>query len=77
MDGYELIMRIQQRMENDPDFMDKFNRIGQKLSNIPGLEQEVMRITQIEDERKRQKAIDKLPSAAKKIIKEFFELINE
>lgn len=75
MDGYELIMKIQERMQ-DPYFAERFNRLGQKLNSIPGLEQEVMRIAQISDDKKRQKAIDKLPSSAKKVIKEFFELIN-
>lgn len=75
MDGYELIMKIQERMQ-DPYFAERFNSLGQKLNNIPGLEQEVMRIVQISDDKKRQKAIDKLPSPAKKVIKEFFELIN-
>lgn len=76
MDGYELMMKIQQRLQEDPNFASKFAEIGIKLNKIPGLEQEVMRISQIEDDKKRQKAMDKLPSTAKKIINEFFNLIN-
>lgn len=52
MDGYELIMRIQQKIQEDPNFAAKFNELGQKLNSIPGLEQEVMRIVQISDEKK-------------------------
>ncbi|MFR5264681.1 hypothetical protein [Clostridium sp.] len=77
MDGYELIMRIQQKMQEDPNFAAKFNELGQKLNSIPGLEQEVMKIAQISDEKKRKKAIDKLPSSARRAINEFMRLINE
>lgn len=57
MDGYELIMRIQQKIQEDPNFAAKFNELGQKLNSIPGLEQEVMRIVQISDEKKRKKLL--------------------
>ncbi len=64
-------------MQEDPNFVAKFNELGQKLNSIPGLEQEVMKIAQISDEKKRKKAIDKLPSSARRAINEFMRLINE
>lgn len=75
MNGYELVMKIQQKMQ-DPSFAAKFNSMVTELNNIPGLQQEVMRIAQIQDEKKRQKAIDKLPDRSKKSVKEILNLIN-
>lgn len=75
MDGYELIMTIQRKMQN-PEFAKKFNNLTAEFNSVPGLQQEVMRIVQIKDEHSRQKAMDKLPSKAKKLVKEMFTLIN-
>lgn len=75
MNGYELIMKIQQKMR-DPVFEQKFNAMVSEFNNIPGLQQEVMRIAQISDERKRQKQIDRLPDKAKKLVRELFSLLN-
>ena len=73
---YELIMRIQQKMQ-DPKFAAQFNALAQKLSNIPGLQQEVMRIAQIQDSKKRQKAIDKLPPQVKTTVEEMMRLVGK
>lgn len=75
MNGYELIMTIQNRMK-DPIFAQQFNALVNELNNIPGLQQEVMRIAQITDEKKRKKAIDKLPVRAKNIVQQIFTLLN-
>ncbi|MBD7913161.1 MULTISPECIES: hypothetical protein [Clostridium] len=75
MNGYELIMKIQTRMK-DPVFAQRFNALVAELNNIPGLQQEVMNIVKISDEKKRKKAMDKLPSKAKNIVQEIFTLIN-
>lgn len=76
MNPYELIMMIQQRMNQDPNFAARFNRLTNELNNIPGLQQEVLKILQINDPKKRQKAIDRLPSKVKKTVKEMFDLLN-
>lgn len=76
MNGYELIMKIQSRMKNDPAFAQRFNALVGELNNIPGLQQEVMNIVRINDEKKRKKAIDKLPSKAKSVVQEIFTLLN-
>lgn len=75
MDGYQLIMRMQQKLQ-DPVFMQEFTKITNELNGIPGLQQEVLRIAQIEDDKKRQKAIDKLPSKVKDAVKRMVNLIN-
>lgn len=54
MNGYELIRKLQSKMQ-DPNFAQKFNRLAQELNSIPGLQQEIMRIAQITNERERQK----------------------
>ncbi len=76
MNGFELIMKIQQRMQSDPNFANKFNNLVQKLNSVPGLQQEVMRIAKIEDTKKRQKAIDRLPSKVKSAVEEMISLVN-
>lgn len=76
MNGYELIMKIQQKMQ-DPTFANKFNQMVAELNSIPGLQNEVMKIAQISDEKKRKKAIDKLPDRSKKAVNEILSLLQE
>ena len=75
MNGYELIMTNQNRMK-DPIFAQKFNALAAELNNIPALQQEVLRIAQISDDKKRKKAIDKLPVKPKEIVQQMFYLLN-
>ena len=76
MNPYELIMMVQQRMQKDPVFAQRFNAIINNLNSIPGLQQEVIKIININDPRKRQKAVDRLPSQAKHYVDELIKLIN-
>lgn len=73
--GYELIMQIQKRMQ-DPVFAKRFNALVQELNSIPGLQQEVMRIARIEDGKKRQKAIEKLPTKVKRTVEEMMSMLR-
>ncbi len=75
MNPYELIMLIKKRMQ-DPVFAQKFNALINELNNIPGLQQEVIKIAQINDDKKRQRAIDRLPSKVKRTVNEMFQLLN-
>lgn len=75
LNPYELIMLINKRMQ-DPVFAQKFNALINELNSIPGLQQEVMRIVQINDDKKRQRAIERLPSKVKKTVNEMFQLLN-
>lgn len=68
-------MLINKRMQ-DPVFAQKFNALINELNSIPGLQQEVMRIVQINDDKKRQRAIERLPSKVKKTVNEMFHLLN-
>ena len=75
LNPYELIMLIKKRMQ-DPVFAQKFNALINELNNIPGLQQEVIKIAQINDDKKRQRAIDRLPSKVKRTVNEMFQLLN-
>ena len=75
MNGYELIRKLQSKMQ-DPNFAQMFNRLAQELNSIPGLQQEIMRIAQITNERERQKAIKRLPDNVKNSVAELIQLLN-
>ena len=75
MDAYQLVAILQQKMQN-PRFARKFNNLADELNRIPGLQQRAMQIVQIEDEKKRQKELDKLPSRAKEIVKELLQMLS-
>lgn len=75
MNAYDLIMKIQRKMQ-DPAFAARFNSLAQELNSMPGLQQEVMRIAQLDSDKKRQKAIEKLPDRAKKSVREMLNIIN-
>ncbi|MGL5149147.1 MAG: hypothetical protein ACRC7N_01060 [Clostridium sp.] len=75
MDGYQFIMRLQQKMSN-PQFAQRFNELTSELNSMQGLQGKVMEIMQIDSPKKREKALDKLPSRAKNIVRELIELIN-
>ncbi len=76
MNNYNLIMRLQAKMQ-DPRFSERFNRIVSEFNSIPGVQQEVMRIVQINDEKKREKAISRLPERVKQLVREVNSLLNE
>lgn len=75
MNGYDLIRKLQVKMK-DPNFSRRFNQLAQELNSIPGLQQEIMRIAQMTNERDRQKAIKKLPENVKKSVSELLQLLN-
>ncbi|CUO23516.1 hypothetical protein H8S10_05210 [Clostridium sp. NSJ-49] len=75
MDAYQLIGLLQRKMQ-DPRFASKFNQLADELNSIPGLQQKVMQIVQIDNEKKRQKELDKLPARAKAIVKELLEMLR-
>ena len=76
MNPYELIMKIDRKMKEDPVFANKFNRLVGELNRTPGLQQEILRIAQIKDESKRQKALNNLPDNIKQSVAEMFRLLN-
>lgn len=75
MNGYELIRKLQVKMQ-DPNFARKFNSLAQQLNSIPGLQQEIMKIAQMNNDRERQKAIKKLPDNVKSAVSELIQLLN-
>lgn len=76
MNSYNLIMRLQAKMQ-DPRFAERFNRIVSEFNSIPGVQQEVMRIAQIQDEKKRERALSKLPDRVKVLVRDVVALLNE
>ncbi len=69
-------MKINKKMKEDPVFANKFNRLVNELNRMPGLQQEIMRIAQIQDESKRQKALNNLPDNVKQSVMEIFNLLS-
>ena len=76
MNPYELVMKIDRKMKEDPAFARKFNNLVTELNRVPGLQQEIMRIAQIQDEKKRQKALNRLPDNIKQSVSEMFKLLE-
>ena len=76
MNPYELIMKIDRKMKQDPNFAQKFNKLVAEFNRTPGLQQQVMRIGQIQDERKRKIALQNLPENIKQSVAEMFRLLN-
>ena len=76
MNPYELIMKIDRKMKQDPNFAQKFNKLVAEINRTPGLQQQVMRIAQIQDERKRKIALQNLPENIKQSVAEMFRLLN-
>ena len=63
-------------MKQDPNFAQKFNKLVAEFNRTPGLQQQVMRISQIQDERKRKIALQNLPENIKQSVAEMFRLLN-
>lgn len=76
MNPYELIMKIDRKMKEDPVFANKFNRLVGELNRTPGLQQEIMRIAQIKDEARRKRALNNLPENIKQSVADMFKLLN-
>ena len=76
MNPYELIMKIDRKMKQDPNFAQKFNKLVAEFNRTPGLQQQVMRIAQIQYERKRKIALQNLPENIKQSVAEMFRLLN-
>ena len=76
MNGYQLIMKLQRRIAQDPNFANRFNKAVADLNRIPGLQQEVLRIMQMNIEAQRQKALDSLPKQAKHTVEDLLKMLN-
>ena len=53
MNPYQLIVKVQQKIQNDPNFANKFNEAVGKLNKVPGLQNKVLQIAQISKEAER------------------------
>ena len=66
MNPYELIMKIDRKMKQDPNFAQKFNKLVAEFNRTPGLQQQVMRKI----------ALQNLPENIKQSVAEMFRLLN-
>lgn len=76
MNAYQLIMKLQQKMQTDQSFANKFNSAVSQLNSIPGLQQQVLNIVQMNSESQRQRALDKLPPEVKKTVTEILQILE-
>lgn len=77
MNPYQLIIMVQQKMQQDPSFANKFNQAVIELNKIPGLQQKVVQIAQLNTDQQREQAMDKLPKDAKHAVKRILALLTE
>ncbi|ALP90170.1 MULTISPECIES: hypothetical protein [Clostridium] len=77
MNPYQLIVKVQQKIQNDPNFANKFNEAVGKLNKVPGLQNKVLQIAQISNDVQRQRELDKLPKEVKKSVEEILKLLEE
>lgn len=75
MNIYDLIRKVQMKMA-DPVFAAKFNETSRLMNTIPGLQQEVFRIAQIQDEKAQGAAIARLPKEAKDAVQELINMLK-
>lgn len=77
MNPYQLIVKVQQKIQNDPNFANKFNEAVGKLNKVPELQNKVLQIAQISNDVQRQRELDKLPKEVKKSVEEILKLLEE
>ena len=77
MNPYQLIVKVQQKIQNDPNFANKFNNAVTKLNKIPGLQGKVLQIAQINNDVQGQRELDKLPKEVKQSVEEILRLLEE
>ncbi len=77
MNPYQLIVKVQQKIQNDPNFANKFNNAVTNLNKIPGLQNKVLQIAQINNDVQRQRELDKLPKEVKQSVEEILRLLEE
>ena len=77
MNPYQLIVKVQQKIQSDPNFANKFNTVVANLNKIPGLQNKVLQIAQINNDAQRQRELDKLPKEVKKSVEEILKLLED
>lgn len=75
MNAFDLIRKIQMKM-NDPVFAAKFNNASSIINNIPGIQAEIMRIAQMNNEKEQAAAINKLPRQVRDTVQELINMLN-
>lgn len=76
MNPYQLILKVQHKIQTDPNFANKFNNAVTNLNRIPGLQNKVLQIAQINNDVQRQRELDKLPKEVKQSVEEILKLLE-
>ncbi|MGN0143611.1 MAG: hypothetical protein ACI398_01420 [Clostridium sp.] len=76
MNPYQLILKVQHKIQTDPNFANKFNTAVTNLNRIPGLQNKVLQIAQINNDVQRQRELDKLPKEVKESVEEILRLLE-
>ena len=77
MNPYQLIIKVQNKLQNDPNFANKFNAAVTNLNRIPGLQNKVLQIAQINNDAQRERELNKLPKEVRKSVEEILKLLDE
>ena len=77
MNPYQLILKVQNKLQNDPNFANKFNAAVTNLNRIPGLQNKVLQIAQINNDAQRERELNKLPKEVRKSVEEILKLLDE
>ena len=77
MNPYQLIIKVQNKLQNDPNFANKFNAAVTNLNRIPGLQNKVLQIAQINNDVQRERELNKLPKEVRKSVEEILKLLDE
>ena len=77
MNPYQLILKVQNKLQSDPNFANKFNAAVTNLNRIPGLQNKVLQIAQINNDAQRERELNKLPKEVRKSVEEILKLLDE
>lgn len=77
MNPYQLILKVQNKLQSDPNFANKFNAAVTNLNRIPGLQNKVLQIAQINNDVQRERELNKLPKEVRQSVEEILKLLDE
>lgn len=77
MNPYQLILKVQNKLQSDPNFANKFNAAVTNLNRIPGLQNKVLQIAQINNDAQRERELNKLPREVRQSVEEILKLLDE
>lgn len=67
MDGLDMNLLLEKM--NNPNFANEFNQIMNEIQSIPGINEKMGMISQMQDERQQIMAMQQIPGLAEKVAK--------